>query len=73
MKLGTGKITPDRISRLDAMGFEWDPQKAQWNIMFDKLQKFKEDTGHCKVPKVRRLIVFASKFTYLKRKKKSTL
>jgi hypothetical protein len=35
------------------MGFEWDPQKAQWNMLFDKLVKFKEEVGHCKVPKVR--------------------
>jgi hypothetical protein len=50
---GTGKITPERIGRLEGMGFEWDPQKAQWNMLFDKLVKFKEEIGHCKVPKVR--------------------
>lgn len=50
--LGSGKITPDRINRLEAMGFEWDPQKAQWNMMYDKLLKYKEEAGHCKVPKV---------------------
>jgi hypothetical protein len=50
---GNGKITPDRISRLEAIGFEWDPQRAQWNLMFDKLKQFKEEVGHCKVPKVR--------------------
>jgi len=48
---GTGKITPERIGRLEAIGFEWDPQKAQWNIMFDRLVKYKEEIGHCKVPK----------------------
>jgi len=48
---GTGKITPERIGRLESIGFEWDPQKAQWNIMFDRLVKFKEEVGHCKVPK----------------------
>eukprot|EP00980_Cylindrotheca_fusiformis_P026948 scaffold18138_cov128-Cylindrotheca_fusiformis.AAC.14 len=48
---GTGKITPERIARLEGMGFEWDPQKAQWNMLFDKLVKFKEEFGHCKVPK----------------------
>ncbi|CAJ1961345.1 unnamed protein product [Cylindrotheca closterium] len=48
---GTGKITPERIGRLESIGFEWDPQKAQWNILFDRLVKFKEEVGHCKVPK----------------------
>jgi len=47
-----GKITPDRIRRLEAIGFEWDPQRAQWNIMLKKLTAFKDETGHCKVPKV---------------------
>lgn len=48
---GNGKITPERIGRLESIGFEWDPQKAQWNLMFDRLVKFKEENGHCKVPK----------------------
>jgi hypothetical protein len=51
---GNGKITPERIARLEGMGFEWDPQRAQWNQMFEKLQQFKEEIGHCKVPKVSR-------------------
>jgi hypothetical protein len=50
---GHGKITPERIARLEGMGFEWDPQRAQWNHMFEKLKQFKEEVGHCKVPKVR--------------------
>jgi hypothetical protein len=36
---GSAKITEDRIARLNAIGFEWDPQKAQWEIMFEKLKK----------------------------------
>jgi hypothetical protein len=30
---------------------QWDPQRAQWNIMFQKLQEFAKDNDHCKVPK----------------------
>jgi hypothetical protein len=30
---------------------QWDPQRAQWNIMFEKLQEFAKDNAHCKVPK----------------------
>lgn len=49
--LGGGKITPERISRLEAAGFEWDPQRAQWNTMVGRLSEFQKDFGHCKVPK----------------------
>jgi hypothetical protein len=48
---GKGKINTDRIARLEAMGFEWDPQRAQWNLMYDKLLAFAAENGHCKVPK----------------------
>ena len=54
--VGNGKITPERIDRLESINFEWDPQKAQWNQMFEKLQQFKDEIGHCKVPKVRNFI-----------------
>ena len=50
--IGGGKISPERIAQLEAIGFEWDPQKAKWNEMFDRLQKFKAENGYCKVPKV---------------------
>jgi hypothetical protein len=36
---------------LESIGFEWDPQRAQWNIMFEKLLSFHKEVGHCKVPK----------------------
>lgn len=49
--IGNGKITPERIARLESIGFEWDPQRAQWNIMYAKLQAFQREAGHCKVPK----------------------
>lgn len=48
---GVAKITEDRIERLDAIGFEWDPQKAQWEKMFEKLKAYKNEHHHCKVPK----------------------
>jgi len=48
---GSGKITEDRIRRLDAIGFEWDPQKAQWDKMFERLVLYKKEHNNCKVPK----------------------
>jgi hypothetical protein len=38
LETGHAKITKERIARLDAIGFEWDPQKAIWNIMYEKLK-----------------------------------
>mmetsp|Transcript_20107 Transcript_20107/g.42418 ORF Transcript_20107/g.42418 Transcript_20107/m.42418 type:complete len:652 (+) Transcript_20107:108-2063(+) len=48
---GSAKITEERIARLNAIGFEWDPQKAQWEKMFAKLQEFNKEFSHCRVPK----------------------
>ena len=36
---GTAKITEERIARLNSIEFEWDPQKAQWEKMFEKLKE----------------------------------
>ena len=49
--IGGGKINPDRIRKLEAINFEWNPQESQWKIMFERLQAFQEEMGHCKVPK----------------------
>jgi len=46
-----GKITPERIQRLEDIGFEWDPQRAKWVEMYAKLKEFHAEHGHCKVPK----------------------
>ena len=37
MAEGKGKITPQRIARLNSIGFEWNPQKARWDLMFQRL------------------------------------
>ncbi len=43
-------LTPERLERLDALGFVWDPHTEQWEEGFSKLQQFKEREGHCRVP-----------------------
>lgn len=48
---GKAKIDLARIQKLESIGFEWDPQRAQWNTMYDKLKAFHGTHGHCKVPK----------------------
>ncbi|KAL3917445.1 MAG: hypothetical protein SGILL_004710 [Bacillariaceae sp.] len=47
----SAKITKERIARLDTIGFAWDPQKAQWDAMYEKLKTFTKEAGHCRVPK----------------------
>jgi superfamily II DNA or RNA helicase len=37
-------------SRLDALGFIWDPLEVQWEEGFEQLQAFVTEHGHCKVP-----------------------
>jgi len=43
-------LTLERISRLEAIGFNWDAIEEKWEAAFDELLKFKEREGHCKVP-----------------------
>jgi len=44
------RITPERIARLEAIGFEWDPQAAAWEASFKELLAYKEANGNCNVP-----------------------
>ena len=52
------RLTEERRRRLEAIGFEWKVKNKmkryydrQWNAMFEKLLKFKEEHGNCLVPK----------------------
>jgi hypothetical protein len=47
---GKENLSSDRIQRLDAIGFVWDPLQEQWEEGFGYLLKFKEREGHCRVP-----------------------
>jgi superfamily II DNA or RNA helicase len=44
-----GGLKPDQISRLDSLGFSWDPHKEQWEQSFAALKQFREREGHCRV------------------------
>ena len=44
-----GELSPDRVERLEALGFEWDPSSASWEKRFSELVRFKEEHGHCDV------------------------
>ena len=45
-----GKLTPARISRLESLGFEWDPYNSAWHRMYESLSACKLANGHCNVP-----------------------
>ncbi|GFH61993.1 hypothetical protein CTEN210_18469 [Chaetoceros tenuissimus] len=44
------QITEDRIKQLNDIDFEWAPKKDAWYDMFEELEKYKEQNGHCNVP-----------------------
>eukprot|EP01052_Picozoa_sp_SAG31_P046160 SAG31_NODE_8714_length_1400_cov_2.177556_2_plen_194_part_01 len=35
-------ITSERVERLEAEGFEWDPNEQQWQARFEQLQAYKD-------------------------------
>ena len=43
---------PERIQKLDELGFIWDVLAEAWETGFSKLMAFKEREGHCKVPSI---------------------
>jgi superfamily II DNA or RNA helicase len=45
------QLSDERIARLDAIGFEWDPLAAALEESFAALLAFKEANGHCNVPR----------------------
>ncbi len=44
-------LSPERINRLNSIGFSWDPHSHQWEKHFEALVSFKKKNGHCRVPK----------------------
>jgi len=45
-----GKLSKDRIEKLDKIGFIWDPFEHQWNEGYERTVKLKKETGdaNCK-------------------------
>jgi hypothetical protein len=39
-------LTEDRISRLQGIGFVWDPLEEYWRIRFEELKAFKKTNKH---------------------------
>lgn len=47
---GRNSLSPERVQRLDDIGFAWDPFAETWDFWFGLLEQFKETEGHCRVP-----------------------
>ena len=43
------RITQERLSRLESIGFQWNPSETAWEAMFDILCDYKKENGHCNV------------------------
>ena len=43
------KLTPQRVMRLNSIGFSWDPLSEQWDNAFNLLRAFHKREGHCRV------------------------
>lgn len=46
-----GQLAPERITKLEAVGFEWDIFSAEWDGMYKALKEYKYIHGDCRVPK----------------------
>jgi hypothetical protein len=44
------RLIPDRIRRLEELGFVFNYRKFVWDQMFNQLAKFSEEHGHANVP-----------------------
>ena len=45
----SGPLSSEQISLLDKLGFRWEARADEWSDCFDKLKRFKEESGHCEV------------------------
>jgi hypothetical protein len=43
-------LSPERIRRLNALGFTWNTKDAQWEAMYSRLRTYKKRHEDCNVP-----------------------
>ena len=48
-------MTNEKLQQLSGMGFQWSVKKernnATWDQRFEELKKFRDEHGHCRVPR----------------------
>eukprot|EP00956_Cyclotella_meneghiniana_P023851 scaffold47120_cov77-Cyclotella_meneghiniana.AAC.3 len=49
--LRQGNLSPERTALLERIGLAWYPRLNEWDKMYEKLREYKEEQGHCNVPK----------------------
>lgn len=45
------KLSPDKITKLNNIGFVWDILETQWMFMYNELKDYKNKTGSIQIPK----------------------
>ena len=50
----TNQLSPERIRQLDALGFTWNTNTAQWEEMYQRLAAYKKQHGHCNASRYER-------------------
>ena len=45
-----GRLSSDRVARLEQLGFVWNPRVTSWEVMFVALAAYRQSTGNCSVP-----------------------
>jgi len=48
-KCKRGRLSADRETRLEAIGFIWDDVEHSWEVGYVALKRYKEEFGHCNV------------------------
>jgi len=61
-----GTLSAERVLRLTAIGFEWEPMESKWERRFAELAAFMREHGHCRVPQHGRHCGLASFITRLR-------
>jgi superfamily II DNA or RNA helicase len=49
-RIKRARLSPDKMKRLDTLGFNWDPRAEMWRKYFEALQQYHKREGHCRVP-----------------------
>jgi hypothetical protein len=65
-----GTLTPERIRRLESIGFVWEPMELKWERRYSELTAFRRQRGHCRVPQHGPHGALAEFITRLRRQKR---